>query len=61
MDGGSCIAMGFAVIHKYEESKLSRIPQLSQPPQGYSLKSSMCLQIHVYEHEIHGEGGALLL
>lgn len=26
------IAMGFAVIHKYEGSMLSRIPQLSQSP-----------------------------
>ncbi len=26
------IAMSFAVIHKYEGSMLSRIPQLSQPP-----------------------------
>ena len=26
------IAMGFAVIHKYEGSMLSRIPRLSQSP-----------------------------
>lgn len=55
------IAMGFAVIHKYEGSMLSRIPQLSQSPRGYSPKPSLCLQIRVCEHEIQDEGAALLL
>lgn len=53
---GCCVAMGFAVIHKYEGSKLSRIPQLSQAPRGYPPKPSPRSQIHVCQHEIQAEG-----
>lgn len=55
MDEGCCVAMGFAVIHTHEGSKLSGIPQLNQSPWGYPPKASLRLQIHVCEHEFQAE------